>query len=442
MNLIITSLCKRTRVSSGTAPVELREVDAPTRPSETPRATARKVRRVDAHAISLVVHRYVGLVLAAFLMVAGVTGSIIAFHDPLDVIINPELRVARAPAPGAIPLDPFEIHARVQTQLEDAEPLQGIALHIEPDRTLNYWHDDDEHFVDPYTGMIVGRRTWGDITQCKKNLITFLYRLHFTLALGDVGVFIFGLVALLWVVDCFVGAYLTLPQRKKKPARGAARPEKSWLSRWGPAWLIKANTTFTLIFTWHRASGLWIWLTLLIFAWSGVALNLYEVYEPVTQAIFGKAEHDHDRLPHLDTPRKTPTLSMQQAVERGRVLMAEQSKQRGFEVYRESYGSYDPEHGTYYYGVYSSLDLSERLADTGVYLDGDTGKYMGFHARTGQHAGDTFTTWIVALHFGQVRGPGAWLSAFVSVLGLLVTALSVTGVWIWWRKRTLRKKHA
>jgi len=45
-------------------------------------------------------HRYVGLAMAAFLIIEGVTGALIAFHSDLSVLLDPSL-VAAPPSPGA-----------------------------------------------------------------------------------------------------------------------------------------------------------------------------------------------------------------------------------------------------------------------------------------------------------------------------------------------------
>jgi len=388
-----------------------------------------RVRRV-----LLVVHRYVGLVLACFLIVAGVTGSVIAFYVDLDAALNPELLRAEAPYAGAQPLDPFELRERLIEQLPSAANEQAVILHTEPGRALNYWVDSREVFVDPYTGRVLGSRTFGDVSEGRKTLLTFIYRLHFSLALGDVGVWIFGVIALLWCVDCFVGAYLTFP-----PSVRGGSSSKSWLSRWLPAWLIKANKLFSFVFTWHRASGLWVWGALLVFAWSAVALNLSDaVYRPVMQSLLGPDEDPAEHLPELEPPRAVPPLPLRPALGVGRRLMAEQASGRGFEVLRELGLHYSPEHGAYAYTVESTLDISPRLAQTTVHFDADGGRLLAFSAATGQNANATFTNWIVALHFGSVRAGGIAYRAFVCALGLLVTALSVTGVWIWWRKRSAR----
>ena len=51
--------------------------------------------------IAIVVHRYVGLVMTVFLVVAGLTGSLLAFNRELDAALNPELFRVEPPGPGA-----------------------------------------------------------------------------------------------------------------------------------------------------------------------------------------------------------------------------------------------------------------------------------------------------------------------------------------------------
>lgn len=43
----------------------------------------------------------------------------------------------------------------------------------------------------------------------------FVYRLHYSLALDTIGTYAFGIIALLWTLDCFIGAYLTLPRGRQ-----------------------------------------------------------------------------------------------------------------------------------------------------------------------------------------------------------------------------------
>jgi len=392
-------------------------------------APVRRTRPDRLRAAALVAHRWVGLATAAFLLVAGLTGVMMAFYPQLDPVVNPHLYVVEAPADGRPMLDPLVLHERVVAQFPDDE-VDWLILERTPGRSVNYWIDDQETFIDPYTAEVMGRRTFGHITEGRENLLTFLYRVHYTLGLGDVGTWLMGVVALLWTVDCFVGAYLTFPPRPVREGEGIG----TWTRRWARHWGVKTGSLFAGVFTWHRASGLWVWGVLLVFAWSAVGLNLHdEVYAPAMDLVLpGGLDHDEE---HLDVPLVDPALDLPAALDRGRALMAEEAARRGFVVIGEKWIGYEADHGTWAYTVESTLDIDERLADTTVEFGGDDGALVAFRAPTGLTTRGTVDSWLVALHFGAVRQGGLAYRAFVAGVGVLVTALSVTGVWIWLRKR-------
>ena len=50
---------------------------------------------------------------------------------------------------------------------------------------------------------------------------------------------------------------------------------------------------------------------------------------------------------------------------------------------------------------------------------------------------ETITGWIQMLHMARVFGLP--MKIFVCVMGLVITLLSVTGVYIWWKKRRARR---
>lgn len=71
-----------------------------THAAREPNPLAHRVRRV-----SLLLHRYVGLVLALFLVVAGLTGSVVAFREELATLgahVQQEQSLSYAPEHGAI----------------------------------------------------------------------------------------------------------------------------------------------------------------------------------------------------------------------------------------------------------------------------------------------------------------------------------------------------
>ena len=113
--------------------------------------------------------------------------------------------------------------------------------------------------------------------------------------------------------------------------------------------------------------------------------------------------------------------------------MADEAQRRDFAILGERWLFYDPEHGSYSYTVESTRNVDERLADTTVEYNSDSGKLLSFHAPE-RTARSVIDTWVIAIHFGAIREGGIAYRAFVSLFGVMVTLLSVTGVWIWLRK--------
>ncbi len=70
-------------------------------------------------------------------------------------------------------------------------------------------------------------------------------------------------------------------------------------------------------------------------------------------------------------------------------------------------------------------------------FEGDTGEFVVFQTRSGEHTGNTIDSWLRALHRAQVFGLP--YKIFVCFLGLVVAMLSATGAYIWWKKRQARR---
>ncbi|MEM7504117.1 MAG: PepSY-associated TM helix domain-containing protein [Pseudomonadota bacterium] len=399
--------------------------------------------------VAVLIHRYVGLVMAGFLLLAGLTGAIIVWTDELDAAINPELFHAPQPEPDAKSLDRLALREIVLEQLPNVDieyvrleevpgenAMFGVVGAIDPSTNQHRDLDFDEVFVNPYTGDVVGKRTWGDISEGLTNLIPFIYTFHYTLALDIVGTYLFGIVALLWTVDCFIGAWLTFPRRQSKQS---ARPSSvSWLKRWSPAWRVRWGASASkLNFDLHVAGSLWPWAMLLVFAWSSVAFNLDEVYRPAMAPFFEFQEYPDRSVSPQD--RAAP-MSWRAAVLRGHELAEELAVQRGVTL-GEPYDIYYDHHGHLFaYGVRSDLDISPDYNSIEIIFDAATGEHIGQFLTVGEASGDTVTEWILSLHMAAVWGLPYRI--FVTLLGILVAVVSATGVLIWWRKRRARDAAA
>jgi uncharacterized iron-regulated membrane protein len=394
-------------------------------------------------------HRWVGLAMAAFLIISGFTGAIIAFEDELDAWLNPQL-FRPAWLAGKPVLDAYRLQALAQQQapagtlvdevlfkLPDAEVASGLtervlAFRLSPADPLATETVADQLFIDPQTGARLGARKYGESPFQRETLITFLYRLHYSLALpGKSGHLIMGIVAVLWTLDTFVAFALTLPRRQ------ANVKTRLW-HRWRPAWMVKWQASATRInFDLHRALGLWLCTVLLIFAWSSVMFNLRDqVYLPIMSKVMpfdlswrsvSKLEQPLDRLP----------MPWPQAHHMARQAMQGFAQARGLKIDFEDRLRLDRVRGVYMYSVHSSADLREDRGNTAILIDAQTGDLKGWWLPTQGEAGNTFSNWLGALHMGQVFGLPYRI--FVCLTGLALVAISVTGVLIWSRKRAGKK---
>lgn len=167
-------------------------------------------------------HRWVGLGMAVFLVIVGLTGSLLAFHDELNWAITPELF---PPARPGVPLDMATLAARAEAIAPQARTNSvyvgkpgTVIVQMEPrpsilgktSSTLPF----NQLFLDPVSGTELGRRHAGaymgtGMPTGWDNLMPFIYRLHYNLSLQIFGKWVLGITALLWTLDCFVSAYLT-----------------------------------------------------------------------------------------------------------------------------------------------------------------------------------------------------------------------------------------
>jgi len=387
----------------------------------------------------VLLHRYTGLAMAGFLIIVGLTGSLLAFNSELEHAITPQLYAVDT---GGARLAAAALIARAEAlvptaevnylSLGDAESvLASMSPRIDAATGKAYELGFDQLILNPYTGQELGRRTWGEISEGMINLMPFVYKLHFNLALGEVGMWALGITALVWTLDCFVGFYLTLPATKK--SQNTPRTKSFW-QRWQPAWLIKwRGSKHRINFDLHRAGGLWLWIMLLIFAWSSVSMNLWDtVYTKTTQLVFDFHAPWTD-LKKLDKPLEQPAIGWPQALNIAEALMAKTAAEQGFSVEQPIAIWLNREQGVYVYNVRSSRDIQDKQGNTRIFFDANTGEQRLQLLPSGQYNGNTITSWLIALHMANVFGMPYRI--FVCVLGLAIIMLSVTGVIIWLRKR-------
>lgn len=412
------------------------------------------------------IHRYAGLATAAFLFLSGLTGAVISWDHELDDVLNPQLMQAHGAGRAQEPLALAAAIAARHPHLQ----LTYVPLHAERGRSLAFGVAPksasaggqlqqpgfNQLFVDPVSGAELGRREWGAVWPIsRQTLVSFLYKLHYTLHLPAFwgsdrwGIWLMGGVALVWLFDCLVGLYLTMPARRpgalapdrpsRAPAAANGSAGKSWWQRWQPAWRIRwragpAKRNFDL----HRAFSLWTWGLLLVLAFTGFSLNLYtEVFYPLLKTVSTLTPSPFDSRPPAAAGQRQPARLDYRAI----VGLAQaEAARRGWPA---------PAGGAFYasdYGVYgvSFFSAGDEHGDGGVgppylYYDGD-GRLLGQRQPWQGTVADIFVQAQFPLHSGRILGlPGRIL---VSLMGLVVAMLSVTGVLVWWKKRRARRAVA
>ena len=391
----------------------------------------------------VIVHRWAGLALAFFLVIAGLTGAILPFEESLGYATSPALSRAAPPHPGARMLDAVTIAERVEAQTGgrvdyltlDVPDTQVMRLFVEAapgHPPLGY----DTVWADPFTGQIRARFTYGGVRDGAVNIVPFLYRLHYGFVAGLWGMLAFGVAALVWTIDCFVGFGLTLPVHQRRP--DAPRSVAVWWRRWRPAWQIRRRAHgHKLAFDLHRASGLWMWPMLLVFAWSGVGLILPQVERPVMH-LFGAT--DRYEPPHRAQPLAEPPIGRRAAITLAMRELAAIGASRGFTIDAPAMLGYDRASGAYALYARTSLDAVDEGGRTVLVFDATDGHMLHWADPVGRTGADRFMTWITLLHMAEVWGLP--FRILVSALGLGVALLSITGVMIWYRKRRARRNAA
>lgn len=413
--------------------------------------------------LAVLLHRYVGLLMVPFLFVTGLTGAIISWDHELDDLLNPHLMQAPGRGPSIASLE-------LARQIEARDPrvtVSFVPLVAEPGESLHFGVDPaidpatgtlfapgyNQVFIDPVTGAELGRREWGGVWPItRENVVSFLYKLHFSLHIPFMagsdrwGIWLLGIVAILWTIDCFTGVYLTFPARPKPaapigiPVPVLTRPAaRSWWQRWSVSWRIRRGAgAYKLNFDLHRAGSLWTWIFLLILAFTAFSLNLYrEVFYPLMSKVSQVTPAPFDTRTPTDIlhPQKAK-IGFAGIVDRAQAEVVRRgwAEPPGSVFYSSAFGVY----GVQFFHPGQDHGASG-VGPARLFFDGEDGRLLGERLPWQGSAADIFVQAQFPLHSGRILGlPGRIL---ISIMGLVVAMLSVTGVYVWWRKRQGRRSR-
>lgn len=386
--------------------------------------------------VLVLMHRWVGLFLAVFLFISGLTGAIISWDHELDEWLNPQLFEAQG---EGVPVSPLilaeQLEAADPRLLINWVPLEGESGHniglgvgprIDPATGKAFDLNFNQVMLDPVDGEVRGKRMWGDISLSRENLLPFLYKLHFSMHIPDgfgieLGIWFMGILAMVWAVDCFIALSISFPS--------ASAWSKSFSFRWHQG-VTKLN------FDLHRSGGVWIWGVLLILAVTAVSMNLnQQIMRPLVSLFSPLSPSPFTRTPNPPDQPIEPVVNRRAILQ----LATEEARQLGWSTPPGGI-FYVPEIGVY--GVTFFEPGHEHgdggLGNASLYYEGKDGTFAGARIPGSGSVGDIFMQAQFPLHSGRIFGlPGRVL---VSMMGLLVAMLSITGVIIWQKKRWVRQR--
>lgn len=358
------------------------------------------------------IHLCIGLSLGLFFSFLGLTGGLLVFEHEIDEWLNPKLLLS-AENKDRPDLDKVLAAAvnynrsfKVQ-RLETPRSDTGVYL-VRGIHTVNSESRPVTIYVDPRTLMATGSRVWGEYP------MSFIYKLHYTLLMGNQGSTVVGIAGVLLLFMVITGVILWWPKKGK------------WKQAIGVKWRAKR---IRVIWDLHRSLGFFFSFLLAVVTISGIYM-IFPVYvkpmiswvSPITQASIGLKSNPNHGL---------PTISPEQA------SYIAGSTFPNLELKR----IYFPEGEE---GVYRVVkrERNSVIKSSGyfqVWIEQYNGKVLATRSPDNFSGGDYFSALQFPLHNGEAFGlPGRLM---ILITSLMPTVLLTTGFLIWKRKRTqnLRK---
>jgi uncharacterized iron-regulated membrane protein len=142
--------------------------------------------------IFTLLHRYVGLLIATFLVFSGLTGAVISWDHELDDLLNPHLTKVHSTGQQ---LSSLNIAKQIEAKysevrvtylpigIEHGDSLAFIlSPKLNPATNRLFEPGLNQIFIDPVTGKELGKREGGAVWPVtQENFVSFLYKLHYSL---------------------------------------------------------------------------------------------------------------------------------------------------------------------------------------------------------------------------------------------------------------------
>lgn len=337
-------------------------------------------------------HLWLGLLLAVYAFLIGLSGAVIVFKDDLNALLHPQFHTGAQPAFGA---DPGRVLEQVRQSYPGFRPLSFTWPH---DR-MPYWMifllrpgASLEVYADPATGQIIGAR------DPRAGWLGWVETLHTNLLWAQPGRLANGYGAMGLLLLTTSGLYLLWPRRRTLPALWRHdRPRFCHYALGAASALFITGLAFTGAY----------------YTWSKQYVAAVSRWMQRTPEI---------KLPSLNpAPAQSPSL--------WRLMDLAQQSFPGKSIHR--FPVPDPRFPlrvTFREGSFAQFHQV-----SSVTLDPRTGSVLLRQALPERPAGDRFLGWLSGFHFGVFGGLPVQI--LWCAIGLALALLAPTGVWMWWRRQ-------
>ncbi|MDP0489952.1 MAG: PepSY-associated TM helix domain-containing protein [Verrucomicrobiota bacterium JB023] len=351
-------------------------------------------------------HSVVGLLAGLGLLLIGLTGSLLIFHEELDQLFFSQQHHAEPVGAGRLPLD--ELIARVE------------AAH--PDKAVTGWHfaQDGSKEADGVYVMPFGTREWRYLTldpyrgilltQPKphgETLKGWLLSLHESLFLKDIGLAISGLLG---VALCLLSLSGIILYRRF----------------WKTLFRLRFRASFRMLSAdLHRLVGVFSVIPNLILGITGAYWNLGHTIEHLLET-----EEEHAAIAAQEPLFYEKLFAPDFSVE---ALVSKANKEiPGFQTAFISF-PWAPEGPFTLWGQKDTASPLRNSTGSWVSFDSQTGDPLSHYDLTEQSAWTQLIDSFEPLHFGTFGGLP--VKIFYSLAGLGPGILTLSGTAIWWSRR-------
>jgi uncharacterized iron-regulated membrane protein len=355
----------------------------------------------------LSVHLSVALVGGVFILVLGLTGSVLVFEPELDRLFHPHLSYVK---PSGNVLSLGEIGGAVSKQFS-GEPIVAYLPSETADLSSQVILPRGIVCVNQYTGEILGMRTRG------QSIFGLARDFHVRLASGDVGRIVMRWSGVAMLVSLASGLYLWWPGRRLGIA-GGWRSVRFW-------------------FDLHNSVGILSLAPLLILAVTGTVIGFEDQASSFLGKLTGAGEASaRQSVARRQTvpaaPATTSELISPQVITPDRAVAIARAQMPGAIPYRVQM----PRYG----GAYRvNLDLpGDRVAGGRnlIAIDQSSGTVIFSTRSSDLSSSERILATNEAIHTGEAFGMPSRIVAWLTCV--IVPVQVISGLWLWLR----RKRHA